>query len=91
MGDFSTRKQPTKVNQLRKKKVYNVQCGGGFVVALGKDVPEGYVKPKKSKRKDGGQGPKEEFKKVLDLEEGGIPPHNGSLRSKSQGSYERYR
>jgi alpha-tubulin suppressor-like RCC1 family protein len=41
-GDFSVRKLPTKINQLRKKKVCQVQCGAGFVAALGKDVPEGY-------------------------------------------------
>ena len=50
LGDFSARKLPTKINQLRKKKVNLVSCGAGFVVALGKDVPEGYVKPKKTKR-----------------------------------------
>ena len=26
---------------MRKKKVRLVACGGGFIVALGKDVPEG--------------------------------------------------
>jgi alpha-tubulin suppressor-like RCC1 family protein len=50
LGDFSARKLPTKINQLRKKKVNLVSCGAGFVVALGKDVPEGFVKPKKTKR-----------------------------------------
>ena len=56
LGDFSARKIPTKVNQLRKKRVNLVQCGGSFVVALGKDVPEGYQKAKKSKRaKDNNQ------------------------------------
>jgi hypothetical protein len=41
---------------LRKKRVNLVQCGGSFVVALGKDVPEGYQKAKKSKRaKDNNQ------------------------------------
>ena len=50
LGDFSTRKLPTKINQLRKKRVCMVSCGAGFVAALGKDVPEGYQKPKKTKR-----------------------------------------
>lgn len=42
LGDFKNRKAPTKVSQLRKKKVKQIACGsGGFVAALGKDVPEG--------------------------------------------------
>jgi hypothetical protein len=35
------RKLPTKVPQLRKKKVKLISCGGGFIVALGKDVLDG--------------------------------------------------
>jgi len=37
-GDFRARKVPTKVNQLRKKKVRQIACGTNFVVALGRDV-----------------------------------------------------
>jgi Regulator of chromosome condensation (RCC1) repeat len=77
LGDFAARKLPTKVNQLRKKRVNQVWCGGNFIVSLGKDVPEGHVKPKRSKRKQ--------------IEEAKVAPvtieipstHNASLRSKS--------
>jgi alpha-tubulin suppressor-like RCC1 family protein len=49
-GDFAPKKVPSKVNQLRKKRVNQVVCGSNFIVALGKDVPEGYVKPKRTRR-----------------------------------------
>jgi hypothetical protein len=40
LGDFRYRKLPTKVPQLRKKKVRQLACGGGFITALGKDVTD---------------------------------------------------
>lgn len=60
-------------------------------MALGKDVPEGFVKQKRTKRnKD-----KEEEKVVSQRDQVAVieppqpsnPLHNASLRSKSQGSY----
>eukprot|EP00347_Sterkiella_histriomuscorum_P023139 403335798 len=53
-GDFRLRKLPTKIPQLRKKKVRQLVAGGSFIVALGKDIPEGskqklQKKPKESK------------------------------------------
>lgn len=44
LGDFVPKKVPSKVNQLRKKRVNYIASGGNYIVALGKDVPEGYVK-----------------------------------------------
>ena len=37
-GDFRNRKLPTKVPQLRKKRIKQIACGSNFLVALGKDV-----------------------------------------------------
>jgi len=40
-GDYGSKNVPTKVNQLRKKKVSYLAVGGQFIVALGKDCPPG--------------------------------------------------
>lgn len=50
LGDFTSRKALGKIQQLRKKRINATVCGGSFVVALGKDVPEGYVKGKRRHR-----------------------------------------
>lgn len=62
-------------------------CGGSFVVALGKDVPEGYQKAKKTKRAKETL-PKEEERKAIELHP--IPNNNLNQmqgRSKSSGAY----
>ena len=52
LGDFRFRKLPTKVSQLRKKKVRAIACGGAFIVALGKDVADGHKLRKKKQESD---------------------------------------